>query len=258
MKLKISEMFEHAAVNTDSIDLQDDSGIDKDRIRQLVLHKINGQLAKNQGAPRKRTSRKILLIAVVIVATLASAIGANAATGGKLFGAIILNSENRHLAGKPNYASMKEAAPGQEADDKRSLISNIIHENQLQTVNAASITNIMVEDDGQGIFAIPEILTNNGDLVIFTRSDETGWQLNKGQKLTVRFNLDLTTSKFSDPKGEIMEIGFIKNGELISAFSGKQKEFSYTIEADEAGEYYFYTENYSAGSVIIASGTIDG
>jgi hypothetical protein len=53
-----------------------------------------------------------------------------------------------------------------------------------------------------------------------------------------------------------MEIGYIKNGELITSFAKKAKEFTYTITADEAGEYYFYAENMSAGSIIITSGII--
>jgi hypothetical protein len=81
--------------------------------------------------------------------------------------------------------------------------------------------------------------------------------LNKGEKLSIGYTLDLTTNKYSDPKGENMEIGYIKNGELITGFFEKKKEFSFTITADEAGEYYFYTENYSAGKIIIASGIIN-
>jgi len=53
-----------------------------------------------------------------------------------------------------------------------------------------------------------------------------------------------------------MEIGYIKNGEVISGLFDKAKEFSYTITADDEGEYYFYAENWSAGFIIISSGLI--
>jgi hypothetical protein len=99
-------------------------------------------------------------------------------------------------------------------------------------------------------------MTNNGDLVIFTKVDESGWHLNKGEQLNIRFALDLKTNKQSDPAGEWMEIGYIKNGELITSFAKKAKDFSYTITANEAGEYYFYAENLCASSIIIPSGII--
>ncbi|MDF2653035.1 MAG: hypothetical protein K0Q73_8840 [Paenibacillus sp.] len=189
---------------------------------------------------------------------LAFALGANAATGGNWFGAIKLNEKNKHIAKQPNYAAMEAVPSGTRVKTyvKPLLINNIINENQLQSINAGTVTSIAVDNDN-GFFSIPEILTDNGDLVIFTKVDEKGWHLNKGEKLTIRFNLDLTTNKYSDPIGENMELGFIKNGELITGNVEKEKAFSYTITADEAGEYYFYTENYSAGKIIIESGKIE-
>jgi hypothetical protein len=39
-----------------------------------------------------------------------------------------------------------------------------------------------------------------------------------------------------------MQIGYIKNGALMTGFAKNAKEFSYTITADEAGEYYLYAQ----------------
>jgi hypothetical protein len=260
MKIRISEMFKHSTINTDTIQLKEDSGIDKERVKQMVVHKINGQAvgANKLPAKAKKISRRIALIAAAIVAMLVSALGANAATGGKLFGAMILNNENRHLAEEQNYVSMKEVPAGTDIDAPKRpvLINNIINEKQLQTLNAGSVTNIAVEKNDE-TYAIPELLTDNGDLVVFTKKDVSGWHLNKGEQLTIRFILDLKTNKQSDKAGEIMEIGYIKNGEVTTGFTEKKKEFSYTITADEAGQYYFYAENYSAGKIIITSGIIN-
>ncbi|WP_391575070.1 hypothetical protein [Cohnella sp.] len=248
MKIKISEMFEHARMNADDLQIGEDPTIDKDRIRKIVLHKISP----------KKTSRRFALIAVAIVAMLAAAIGANAATGGKLFGAIVLNDENRHLAEMPDYASMTEASTAPSINDvnKRSLNSNIIREGQLQTLNAGSVTNIELEEK-DSLFLIPQLLTGNGDLVIFTKEKGAGWELKKGDKLSIEFNLDLTTNSYSDPNGEYMELGLIHNGELIKGFHSKEKSFAYTVTADEDGVYYFYAENYSAGKIIVESGIVE-
>jgi hypothetical protein len=226
---------------------------DSEKVTSAILERLQ-ELPKTQ---RRKNSVRIAVVAAAIVAMMLSALTVNAATGGKLFGAILLNEENRHIAKEPNYASMQEVPAGTEiAPPKEPILSsNIINKNQLQTIKAGTITNISAaENDGK--FAIPEFLTNNGDLVIFIKKGKSGWHLNKGEQLTIQYTLDLTTSKYSDPAGEWMEIGYIKNGELITSFAKKAKEFSYTITADEAGEYYFYAENFSAGSIIITSGII--
>jgi hypothetical protein len=227
---------------------------DSEKVTSAILERLQ-ELPKTQ---KRKISVRIALVAAAIVAMMMSALAANAASGGKLFGAILLNKENRHLAKEPNYASMQLEVPGVTdiAPIKKPILSsNIINKDQLQTVKAGSVTNIPAKES-DGKYAIPEFITNNGDLVVFTKADESGWHLNKGEQLTIRFTLDLKTNKQADPAGEYMEIGYVKNGELINGFAKKEKEFSYTITADAAGEYYFYAENASAGSIIITSGII--
>lgn len=225
---------------------------------EKVTSEILERLMDFSNKPRRKISMRAALVPAVIVAMLFFALTVNAATGGKLFGAILINKENRHIANEPNYASMQAVPTGTaiSPNKKPSLNSDIINKDQLQTLNAGSVTNIALKENKK-YYEIPELLlTNNADLVIFTKTEKSGWHLDKGEKLSIRFTLDLKTSKYSDPAGEWMEIGFIKNGELITSFAKKEKEFSYTITADEIGEYYFYAENMSAGKIIISSGII--
>lgn len=227
---------------------------DSEKVTSAILERLMDFSNK----PRRKISVRVALVAAVIVAMLSSALTVNAATGGKLFGAILINKENRHIVKEPNYASMQAVPIGTVIlpNKQPNLNSDIINKNQLQTLNAGSITNIALKESNEH-YAIPELLlTNNADLVIFTKTEKSGWHLEKGEKLSIRFNLDLKTSKYSDPAGEWMEIGYIKNGELITSIAKKEKEFSYTITADEVGEYYFYAENLSAGKILIASGVI--
>jgi hypothetical protein len=222
---------------------------DSEKVTSVILERLQ-ELPKSQ---RRKISVRIAVVATAIVAMMLSAFTVNAATGGKLFGAILLNMDNRYIANEPNYASMQQVVPGgtEIAPIKEPILnSNIINKNQLPTVKASSVTNIAVaENDGK--YAIPELLLkNNADLVIFTKKEESGWHLDKGEQLNIRYTLE-------DPAGDWMEIGYIKNGELITSFAKTAKEFSYTITADEAGEYYFYAENMSAGSIIITSGIIN-
>ncbi|BBI30901.1 hypothetical protein [Cohnella abietis] len=260
MKINISKMVEHAGIYTDEIQIEEDTEVNKNKIRQLVLHKINEQSAgQGKHFSRKRNpSARIASIIAVIVALMTSAVVVNAATGGKFFGAILLNDENRNIAKNSNYASMEEATIGASIPKRTSPIvtSNILNEDQLKSLPGNSVTPIVVKEKS-GTYKIPEVLTNNGDIVIFTKDNEYGWQLNEGEKLTIHYALDLETNKNSDKAGERMEIGFVHNGALVKGQFNKSKEFSYTITAPEAGEYYFYIENYSAGYIIISSGSIE-
>ncbi|MDD9266164.1 hypothetical protein ACFPES_03865 [Paenibacillus sp. GCM10023248] len=227
---------------------------DSEKVASAILERLH-ELPKPK---RRKVSMRIAVIAAAVVAMMLSALTVNAATGGKLFGAILLNKENRHIAKEPNYVAMQEVPAGTKIPpDKRPIPnSNIINKDLLQTVNASSVTNVAIAENN-GNSEIPELLLKyNGDLVIFTKKGESGWHLNKGEELTIQYKLDLKTSEYSDPAGEWMEIGYIKNGELITSYTKKAMEFSNTITADEAGEYYFYAENFSAGSIIITSGMI--
>lgn len=74
--------------------------------------------------------------------------------------------------------------------------------------------------------------------------------------MNLNYKLDLKTNPGSDPIGERMEVGYIRNGELVSGYLDKASEFNFTVTAEESGEYYFYMSNWSAGFIITASGTI--
>ncbi|WP_336785873.1 hypothetical protein [Paenibacillus sp. MMO-177] len=226
---------------------------DSNKVTSAILQRL-------QETPKiQRCKRSVMLkvVSAVIIAMMLSAITVNAASGGKLFGAIILNKENKHIANEPNYATYEPVGTEIESNKEPLLKNKIINKDQLPTISASSITNIAVKEE-HGKYLIPTLLlTNNADLVIFTKQNESGWNLKKGEKLTLRFTLDLKTSKYSDQEGEWIQSGYIKNGELIAINEKKDKEFSSTITADEAGEFYFYIENFSAGKVIIESGLIE-
>ncbi|MBO9597367.1 MAG: hypothetical protein J7559_06050, partial [Cohnella sp.] len=112
---------------------------DSDKVTSAILERLQ-ESPKTQ---RRSISVKIAVVAAAIFAMMLSALTVNAATGGKLFGAMLLNKENRHIANEPNYASIQEVPAGTEIPvyEKRALISNIINEDQLQTILASTVTN---------------------------------------------------------------------------------------------------------------------
>lgn len=154
---------------------------------------------------------------------------------------------------------MRQIAPGEtlKPDDRRLAESAILSEEQLEDplVRDSYVASVAVEAKGRS-FRIPEVLTANGNIVIFTKGEEVGWQLNKGEQLTLHYGLDLKTNADSDETGERMEVGYVHDGRLVQGYSAKAKQFDYTLTADEAGAYYFYIRNASAGKIIVSSGTI--
>ncbi|WP_135553860.1 hypothetical protein [Paenibacillus cymbidii] len=265
MNIRISDLFddnenEEAKKYAEKLQV-DETSVDKEKVKRLVFARISGEREREQPQPARLTARKparALLVAAVVAALLGSALAANAASGGKLFGAVVLDKSNRGLAKEPAVASMKEVPPGAtlQPEPKPRLESGIIRPELLQAVNAASVTAIPVAAGSASAYSIPELLTGNGHLVIFTKPDGTGWRLHQGDKLTIRYELDLRTNAQSDPNGEYMEVGYVRNGTPVKLDVRKAPSFAYTLTADEGGDYYFYAENYSAGTIIVAKGTI--
>lgn len=264
MKIRVSELFEDPLPVTDAIELQNDTGIDSEKIKRLVLNKI-GESATNDMPNRPQVkgkrARRSVIITVAVLAAVTSALAANAATDGKLFGAIVLNKHNRHIAEKPASASMEQLAPGEQPRTgwTRRATSTIVNESQMREdplIGGSSITNVAVTRKGS-VYQIPEVLTNNGDIVIFTKKNDAGWHLEAGEQLTLHYELDLKTNPGSDPDGERMEVGYIRDGELVSGYFDKASEFNYTVTAEKSGLYYFYMSNWSAGHIITTSGTIE-
>lgn len=277
MNINISDLFDDDDEAMNPVELHaDETSVDKEKLKRLVLARIRGDAGIARGdmraveeargdvtgsSPTRRTRRvsaRALVVAAVGAALLGSALAANAASGGKLFGAVVLDKSNRGMAKEPAVASMKEVPAGAtlQPEPERRLESGIIRSDLLQAINAASVTAIPVAAGSAGAYKIPELLTGNGHLVIFTKPEGTGWRLRQGDTLAIRYELDVQTNAQSDPSGEYMEVGFIRNGEPVKLDVKKARSFAYTLTADEDGDYYFYAENYSAGTIIVASGTI--
>lgn len=170
-------------------------------------------------------------------------------------GAILLNDENMDIAKKRSSTRggrVTSVSPDQIEPSIAELESSIVNEEYLQDMNAYSITHISLND-----ISIPKVLFANGDRVIYTKEGGDGWFLERGEELRLQYTLDLDTNEGSDKNGEIMEVGYIKDGVPTEIMVDKSIEFDVSIQSDSPGEYYFYVQNYSAGYVIIETGTIE-
>ena len=120
-----------------------------------------------------------------------------------------------------------------------------------QQPSARTETTIEIKDT-----EMPVLLMGNGDLAVLTRTDGQGWTLEAGEKLTLEFSLDLENCPGADKDGERLVVGYRKDGEVVEQITEKRRNFSYTIQAQEAGSYCFFVKNASAGNVVLLNGTI--
>lgn len=96
-----------------------------------------------------------------------------------------------------------------------------------------------------------DITTENSDIVRLTRSDGSGWNLKKGETISISYSLDLKKVEGANVEnGEWMGVGYIKDNELCLGYTEQQKLFEYEITADSDGEYYPYFQNLCAGYIV--------
>lgn len=96
---------------------------------------------------------------------------------------------------------------------------------------------------------IPSIYFSPNYMVIFSQENEQGWALTQKEKLTLHFSLYHAQSLE-------LEIGYVLNGKYHSLSIVKGCDFSETLTAPEAGEYYICITNHSSSNAVIESGNI--
>lgn len=97
---------------------------------------------------------------------------------------------------------------------------------------------------------IPTLYFNPAYMIIFTCSDEQGWNLENGDNITMNLIL-------ADQQSLELEIGYIINGKYYKLSSTKGSVFHESVIATENGEYYFCVINRSSANAIISSGIIN-
>lgn len=200
--------------------------------------------------PRKRTLSVAILAAITAAVLLSVSAVAYVCFGG----AALLDRDTELLLNEPSIkaeavntsASVSDAPAAKPSD-------GLITDEFAEKLNASSITRIATRADG----SFPEIISENGAMVILTNENGGGLQLDKGgtATLSLALNLDISSTEYwsNNSAGERVEIGFIHGGKTVEILSDKQQSFTATFSADEDGEYYFYYINYSA-SYIVAEG----
>lgn len=213
-------------------------------------------MRKFDNAAPRRTVRPVAVIAAVAAATIV--LGASAVAYTQFCGAGLFNDETKQLLSEPNFIATTVITSDKPIDEAPIVYptDELIADEYSDEV----ITNgyVHIATDAEGHF--PEVISNNGVMVILTDESGGGLQLKKGDtaQLSLSLNLDIAPTQYwsSDDIGERIYVGYICNGKPVRLAGEKVKDYTTELTADEDGEYYFYYINCSA-SYIIAEGAVN-
>ena len=264
MKMDYYEAFDLIA--EEAVDLlaehqSDDSFLDKFSVED-TLSAVQGNMTQKTVVKKRIPMKVRFLIAAVLVLTVAAISFADE----NEFRGQLITDENRHLVGKEtmadadailiidkdgNIVSGKEPIPPtKEVWEKSTVVKRVKGD-----LIPSSVTEIAVKKEGD-VYITPEIITWNADVVILTKEDGNGWELEKGQSLIL--DVDLYPSEGFGKKGQIVVFYKIYNGTFFSEDRDSERsiEKHYEIKANRKGEYYIAFGNNSSDSISFKEGVI--
>jgi hypothetical protein len=185
---------------------------------------------------RRRFGRRSLLIAAIITVFIALSGIAAAVIMERIAVPDIHHPSNNPVSEQYRFHS----TVGQKVDvSKRSKRNSI-----LKAFNYTNAFMISAENN-----VIENIATRNGDMILAAEADGKGWQLNANQQITLTIDINLSGDYSDKIEGERMLIGYFHNRRFTDIHEGGKvmpgTEFSFS--APEAGEYFWYILNVSAG-----------
>ena len=240
-----------------------------------VREKIKGTESHKKCA-HKNTFRLRLLIAAVILLSLSGI--AFAAYQYDLFedGAALISDENRDLVGIATtrgeasvYDKDGNLVSGPGLAPKRTLEDVIEETDIIKDIEPAagtnepfliphSVTHFTVKESGNSC-TTPEIIFDNGVMVIFTKEDGSGWHLKKGETLVFESTeYPSEINAVTPDKGQCVGFYYVFNNTLMrkSETSLRELDLKYELTAEHDGEYYICLIGASSDPISLMEGKI--
>lgn len=256
MKMDYYEAFDLIA--EEAVDLlaeyqSDDSFLNKFSVEDTLN-------AMQKKVVKKKVPMKIRFLMAAVLVIIVSVISFAGEEGSK---GQLITDENRHLVGKNGMGEasvfdkdgnlvsgvMPKEPPGDEIWETSTVIR--------RTKNAfppLSIAEITVQKEGDA-YITPEIIFWNGDMVIWTKEDGSGWRLKKGQ--TLSFDVELYPNETPWRNGQCVGFYEIRNGVFHGDVTAEESNVHhYEITAKRRGEYYIAFVNGSSDSISFKEGVI--
>lgn len=234
------------------------------------------ETASHKKRTHKNTFRLRLLIAAVILLSLSGI--ALAAYQYELFrdGAALITDENRDLVGKEmhnltasvydkdgNLVSGPGLAPEPTLEDVMKETDIIKDIEPAAGTNEPfplphSVTHFAVKENGNSC-TTPEIIFDNGVMVIFTKEDGSGWHLKKGETLVFESTeYPSEINAVTPDKGQCVGFYYVFNNTLMrkSDTSLRELDLKYELTAEQDGEYYICLIGASSDPISLMEGKI--
>lgn len=162
--------------------------------------------------------------------------------------------DDRNEIMQPQIAHKVDENADFKIDHKLDLQTDLISQENLYEDNipiAKHIIEIPVSTKGN----LPECYLDNGAMIILTKSNKDGWDIEKKTRLSFEFMQERIIETDMAQPG-VLELGYIFNGELKEQQIVNQNYCSVDFSLESEGTYYFYLKNCSSDRIIITKGTI--
>lgn len=241
MKIRISDMLDNASeLIEESIDA--DYVIDTDRVKDIVFSKIN-HVQKNH---RKKQCAAVLIMVIG-------------------FGSITVGAkELLRSAGiiSSNRDEIMQSQIGREVNEDASYNFDYIFDLQTDLIMPENlyeenipIVKYIVEVPIDIENKLPECYLDNGVMLIFTKNNGEGWNMDAGARMKFEF-LQEKVDGIGIAQPGVLEVGYMLNGKLEGQQTVNENYNNIFFYLEDLGMYYIYLKNCSSDRIIITEGII--
>lgn len=261
MKINYYQLFD--IVDEYAVDMLLDT-TPNDDVYQTTISEVKKMLKKPTVITKGKKSEKLYIL---LAATLVLIVGTMAFANSKR-GAVLIDESNRHLVGKEDEMGVIIF------DKDGNLVEGQLPSEPNKDVWKSSSVVKRVEDDfliprsvtefktsySDGKYITPEIMFTNGEIVIFTKEDGSGWKLKKGD--TIVIEMTEYDSEVNWGKGPGMGQGIAYFQIINEKFYKDKIHYGDTLEqrfelvAEKRGEYYIALGGNSSDHISLKEGSI--
>lgn len=262
MKISYYDAFDFFAEEALEILYQDgiDDEMDAVYSSETTFKEVMYMIENDSRPKRKRVSWKIRFLLAAVFLLLMSTIS----FGFSERGAELIDEFNKHLVGKEDEGESKVIDENEkytsvqkmtESTEEIWKTSTVIRKVEKGMMSPNTITEFALNET-EGNYITPEIMFDNGDMVIFTKQDGSGWHLEKGECLI--YEVEEYESEIGMHQGQTIGYYQIYDGIILQDPVEIVKTLEQKIEmvAEKSGEYFFCLIGYSSDRISLKKGKI--
>lgn len=241
MKIRISDMFDNASELIEE-NTEAEYAADNKRIKEIVFSKVN---------PVKKVHSRKPYVAVLLIFLV---IGSMTVGAKELLRSAGIIGSNKDAIMQLQIGHRAEEDFAYHFNNFVDFQTDLISVENLYEENipvAKYIVEIPVDIEGK----LPESYLDNGAMIIFTQSNNDGWNVAEDTILHFEFTQgQIDGTNLAQPG--MLEVGYLLNGKLKELQMTSQNFYSVDLCPESDGTYYFYLKNCSSDRIIIAGGNI--